>query len=243
MDPFQSLLKPGRSVIFYLMFPTHWPHASTQPYSPWRHFEMGFYQPTIRIYMLNSIQCWWTRCSYSVPPKLCFDSNKGTVPASPHAAVAGPIDLDPTVTDTMNDAATASTPVPGDTGGDLEYYCELRNVTEMRWGLGCDGRPAPRVPSGVLNGGPLSRRGIEDGFVWKPGEKAPILDESISYSWWRSLCIPLYQPQYYISTKRLVTVSPPYFHQSYPVIFDKLWPSENICSRLRGLTDVKPILY
>lgn len=85
--------------------------------------------------------------------------------ASPHAAVAGPIDLDPTVTDTMDDAATASTPVPGDTGGDLEYYCELRNVTEMRWGLGCDGRPAPRVPSGVLNGGPLSRRGIEDGFV------------------------------------------------------------------------------
>ena len=80
MDPFQSLLKPGRSVIFYLMFPTHWPHASTQPYSPWRHFEIGFYQPTIRIYMLNSIQCWWTRCSYSIPPKLCFDSNKGTVP-------------------------------------------------------------------------------------------------------------------------------------------------------------------
>ena len=124
MDPFQSLLKPGRSVIFYLMFSTHWPHASTQPYSPWRHFEIGFYQPTIRIYMLNSNA--GGRAAH-IPYRQSY------------AAVAGPIDLDPTVTDTN--------------------YCELRNVTEMRWGLECDGRPAPRVPSGVLNGGPLFPKG------------------------------------------------------------------------------------
>ena len=66
--------------------------------------------------------------------------------------------------------------------------------------------PAPRVPSGVL---------FLAAHCWLPWEASPILDESISYCWWK-IHVVLYHP-HYISMKQLVL---------HPIIYTSIISSD-----------------